>query len=305
MKGYQHRYILSVAEHRSLSKAAETLFVSQPYLSKLIASIEEELGVQIFDRSHSPLTITAAGECYLAFIRERLYSEQKLKTQINNISAHRFGDLTIGIPQTHGSYVLPNILRRFQKMYPGVRVIVEEQSNRVLMDHLSNGTLDLCYLSLPEYPEEFGYEVVKQEHILLVLPPEHPLGTRWSKGNFLKPVPFRMELIKMLQDEQFVILTESQGIGKYARMFFEKYGIRPKIFMETRNIETAYRLAAAGVGVTFIPTICTRFSSFEDQPHYFSISEPPLMRSTAVVYLKNRMLSQTEWDFIQIARESA
>ena len=304
MRSYQYRYILSIEEHRSLSKAAGALFVSQPYLSKLVASIEDELGVVIFDRSRSPLTVTAAGECYLTFIRETLYSELKMKTQIGEIIAHRSGHLTVGIPQTHGSYILPNILKKFRRMYPGIRVTVEEQSNRILMEHLANGTLDLCCLSLPEYPDNFGFEVIKREYILLVMPPEHPLGTRWSKGNYRKPVPLTMEQIKLLREEQFIVLTESQGMGKYARIIFEKYGIRPQIFMETRNIETAYRLAATGTGLTFIPEICTCFSTFEDQPHYFSIGEPPLMRAMAMVYLKEHKLSQAELDFIQIAREA-
>lgn len=304
MKSYQYRYILSIEEHRSISKAAEASFVSQPYLSKLVASIEEELGTAIFDRSRSPLTVTSAGECYLTFIREILHSERKMKAQVSEISAHRSGHLTIGMPQTHGSYILPYILEHFRKMYPGIYVTVEEQSNRVLIEHLTNGTLDLCCLSLPGYPDNFCCEIIKYEHILLVLPPEHPLGTHWSKGNYHKPVPLMMDQMKQLQDEQFVILTESQGMGKYARIIFDKCGIKPPIFMETRNIETAYRLAATGFCLTFIPEICTRFSIFKEQPHYFSIGDPPLMRTMAMVYLKDHKLSKAELDFIQIARES-
>jgi DNA-binding transcriptional LysR family regulator len=279
MKTYQYRYILAIAEQRSLRKAAEVLFVSQPYLSKLVSSVEEELGVQIFNRSRQPLTVTPAGECYITFIREMFYSEQKMKAKMGEITAHRAGRLTIGIPRTLGSYIIPGALKRFREQYPNIQVSLDEQTNNILVEHLQNGIIDLCLLSMPEYPKEFHCEIIKWEYILLVLPPEHPLGTVWTKGNYQNPVSFSDSFAEQLANEQFIIMPETQGMGKWARIVFEKFRINPKIYMETHNIETAYRLAAAGIGLAVIPENCTAFSRFKDDPHYFSIGAPPLTRS--------------------------
>jgi DNA-binding transcriptional LysR family regulator len=273
-------------------------------LSKLIASIEEELGVQIFDRCHTPLTVTPAGECYITFIKEMFYSEQKMKSRLGEITAHRAGRLTVGIPQTIGSYYLPYVLKYFREKYPNIQIIIDEQPNNVLIEHLQNGTIDMCLFSLPEYPREFHCEIIKQEFLLLVLPSDHPLGTPWAKGNHQKPIPFPDSLSGQLGNEQFIVMPESHGIGKWARIFFEKFNIAPKIFMETRNIETAYRLAVNGIGLTIIPEICTRFSYFKNDPYYFTIGEPAMMRTITICCMKNHQLTQAEHEFIRLAREA-
>lgn len=304
MNPQQCRYILALAEHKNFSKAAAAVFVSQPYLSKLVAAIEYELGVTLFDRSHKPLAVTSAGESYLTYMREILHAEQKMKAQVGEISAHRAGNLRVGIPQTHGSYILPGILKKFRARYPGIQVTVEEQNNKKLIESLLDGLIDLCCLSLPDYPQEVAAEVISREYVLLVMPPEHPLGQRWAKGNYKNPVPFPEEHIPELGKERFIILTEAQGIGKYTRMIFSDLGISPGIFMETRNVETAYRLAASGAGLTFIPEICTRFSSFQEEPYYYSLGNPPYTRNISITFLKKRRLSQAERDFIEMARDS-
>lgn len=298
----QCRYLLALAEHKNFSKAAAAVFVSQPYLSKLVASIESELGTTLFDRSTKPFTVTTAGESYLGYLREILHAEQKMKAKLGEISEHRMGVLRVGIPPTHGSYILPPILRRFKSLYPGIRVRVDEQNNDVLMEHLQNGLIDLCCLSLPDFPKNVATEVVSREHLLLVVPPEHPLGQSWAKGNIRNPVPFPAEQIPQLADEPFIVLTGAQGIGQHTRRIFSEWGIDPEIFMETRNVETAYRLAASGEGLTIIPAICTRFSRFDDEPYYFSIGNPPYMRNVSVAYLKQRQLSKAERDFVEITR---
>ena len=304
MNPQQCRYLLALAEYKNFSKAAAAVFVSQPYLSKLVSAIEGELGVALFDRSRKPLAITSAGESYLVYLREILHAEQKMKAQVGEISAHRAGSLRVGIPPTHGSYILPDILKKFRALYPGIQVTVEEQNNKKLIEGLLDGLIDLCCLSLPEYPREVATEVIAREHILLVMPPEHPLGQHWAKGNYKKPVPFPQEQVAKLGEERFVILSEAQGIGKFTRLIFSDLGITPEIFMETRNIETAYRLAASGAGLTFIPEICTRFSNFKEEPYYFSIGNPPYIRGVAIAFLKKRHLSQAERDFIEVARDT-
>lgn len=172
------------------------------------------------------------------------------------------------------------------------------------MDYLANGFLDMCCLSLPDYPKNVAIEVVSREYLLLVMPPDHPLGQKWAKGNVHKPVPFPADMVPRLADEPFIILSEQQGIGKHARHILADWGINPEIFMETRNIETAYRLAASGEGLTIIPAICTRFSHFDDEPYYFSIGNPPYVRCVSIVYSAGRQLSKAEQDFVEIVRSA-
>lgn len=302
MNTQQFKYILAIAEYQSFSKAAENLFVTQPYLSKLVASIENELGTQLFERNRNSLTVTPAGRCYLEFIQEHLYAEQKMRSRISELTTLKIAKLKLGIPSAHGSYILPQILEKFRFLYPGVHIVLEEHSNQTLMDYILNSAVDLCCFSSPEYSHELDYEVIEREKLLMVLPPDHPLGHIWAKGNFSNPCPFPEDLLNQLSNEKFVVLSKSQGMGRYAREIFERYQIHPDIVMETKNIETAYRLAAIGIGITFIPQICTGFSNFEKAPYYYTIGNPPMERQVVIAYRKGRELSNIERDFINLAK---
>ena len=302
MNTEQYKYILAVAEYKSFSKAAENLFVTQPYLSKLVSSIENELGTQLFERSHNAFTITPAGKCYLEFIQNHLLAEQKMRARISEIASSKTVKLKLGITSAHGSYILPQLLEKFCLLYPGIHLTLEEHNNQTLLDYILNSAVDLCCFSSPEYHASLAYDVIECEKILMVLPPSHPLGHVWAKGNFLSPRPFPKEQLGLLSYEKFVILSKSQGMGRYAREIFEKYDIHPDIVMETKNIETAYRLAAAGIGITFIPQICTGFSNFENSPYYYSVGDPPLERKVVIAYRKDRELSEVERNFIELAK---
>ena len=298
----KYRYILTIAEQRSFSKAAETLFVSQPYLSKLVKNIEEELGAEIFDRSSSPLSLTPAGKCYVEYIKELLYSEQKLKFRIGEIAKHLSGRLIIGIPQTLGSYLLPYTLENFRKLYPRIEIIVEELSNQQLLERVLNNSLDLCCIGFPKIPNEIDYVVLKQEKIVMVLPPNHPLGDEKAKGKIINPYPFPADRMKQLSHEKFILLTKSQGMGSISRQIFEKYDITPDVFMETRNIETAYRLAASSIAITFTPEVCMLYFRYDDEPYYYTIGVPPFQRSVVMAFKRGRLLSNTEKDFINFTK---
>lgn len=302
MNTEQFKYLLAIAEFQSFSKAADNLFITQPYLSKLVASIEAELGIQLFERGHKQITITPAGKYYLEYIKESLYAEQKMRSRISEMAAHQTARLRLGIPPAHGSYILPQILKKFRFLYPGVHIILEEHNNQALMDYIQNSAVDLCCFSSPEYKENLDYEIIEREKILMVLPPHHPFGEEAAIGNYANPASFPEEKMSQLTNETFVILSKSQGIGKYTRDIFEKYKINPDIVMETKNIETAYRLAATGVGITFIPQICTGFSKFDEEPFYYTVGVPPLERQVVIAYQKGRQLSKIEEDFIYLAK---
>lgn len=294
MSDFKYRYMLAIAEQKSFSKAAEVLFVSQPYLSKVVTTVERELGTQLFCRDHIPLTVTAAGECYLDFIRGVLYSERQMYSKMNDIAASSCGKIRFGIGTTHGSYILPALLKEFAETFPRITVAVEEVNNKNMIERTENGMLDLCMFAIPEIPDSLDYTLLKKEHLLLVLPPNHPLRCKQSKGNFVSPPSLRGSELASLANDKFIFLTEHQGIGMFTRLLFKKYDFSPEALFETRNVETAYRLAAAGLGDTIIPQSCTGFSRFDDPPNYFLIDDPPLTRDIVVVYKKGRVLSAAE-----------
>jgi DNA-binding transcriptional LysR family regulator len=232
-----------------------------------------------------------------------IYAEKKMKKRMEEFTGYKRGRLTVGTLPARGSYILPYVLKKFKEKYPGIDITIEEQNALILLKHILDETLDLCCFSLLEYPAEISYVLIKTENIFMVLPPDHPLGVSCAKGNFKMPVAFPEDKMRNLSNEDFILLPKSLAMGMTARRFFEVYNIKPNIFMVTRNVETSYRLAAAGIGIAFIPEKCIRFSSFDEQPYYFTVGNPPYQLSEVVAYKKGRILSKMEQYFIDLVKE--
>lgn len=301
----KYKYILAIAEHRSFSRAAESLFVSQPYLSKVVAETEKELGVRIFSRDHTPLTVTAAGECYIEYLKTVLHANQQMLAQLHDINRHSFGKIQLGIGSTHCSYLMPDVLRRFGELYPQVTVRFSECSNKTMIEHVENGILDFALYAAPKIPANLGAVHLKNERLLFVFPSNYPVKERFAMaGASDVPILSQNDFYK-LAGEQFIVLTEHQGIGQFLREIFEQYHFTPASLYEVRNMETAYRLAAAGFGITIIPEICRRFLSFKTEPLYFQIGDPPLSRDIVVLFKKGRVLSAPEKSLCEIIQSLA
>lgn len=305
MDDYKYKYILAIAEHKSFSKAADSLFISQPYLSKVVSSIEKELGMQLFDRKHAPLSVTAAGECYIDYIKTVLHAQQQLRARLSDIGRNSRGTIHLGIGSTHCSYIIPDVFQRFRELYPYISINFSECSNKTMIEHIENGILDFALYTSPEVPPGLDSQIIKEERLLLVFPPNYPV-----KEIFPRIIPASIRTlepqdIKKLADEQFIALTEHQGIGQFLRRIFDQYNISPHVVYEVKNVETAYRLAAAGFGITLVPEICLRFCTFKVEPHYFQIENPPLARKVVMVYKRGKRLSLPEKMLCDIIREIA
>lgn len=107
------KYILTIAELSSFSKAAEKLFVAQSSLSRYVSELENKLGVELFDRSKLPIELTYAGEIYIEYMKEFLNLENKMSDEFNNLKNNPMDNLTVGSFVLMGTYILPNILPTF------------------------------------------------------------------------------------------------------------------------------------------------------------------------------------------------
>ena len=218
------------------------------------------------------------------------------------------GSITIGIPPANSSYILPNALRDFCKLYPNIELVIEENDNQMLLERTLNTNIDLCFFSLLDYPPDLEFELIKMEPIFLVLPPDNPLGTEEARGNYADPPLFYKRDMEKLKDFPCVILHESKGTGMIARDIFRECGISPKVRFRLMNVETAYRMAGTGIGFTFIPQLIARELDQEKQPFYYKLNlqfKGVYCRSHVAAYRKGRNLSIVEKELIEIVKQYA
>lgn len=303
MQSNAYEYIFAIAKHRSISKAAQELCITQPALTKYLKRMEKDLGVQLFDRTFSPIAITPAGGKFVEKAAQILEIERSLQYDLNQISSDICGKVTVGMNTEFCSNTLPYVLPEFRFRYPEIEVKICEGHNQHLFDELDAGRVDIVYSAYSMSAKAFTYDLIYSEPILLAIPADHPLVRNLDLSNNSPLTPYYLSP-ERVKNCNFVILIQEQGMGAIARDMFHKYNLNPNIVMEVQKHETAMRLASAGIGMVFTPVRTPLRIPLVKPMAYFSIENPMLTRSRGVFYSKYVPLSEAAKCFIQVFNEA-
>lgn len=145
----QLEYILALDKHRHFVKAAKSCYVTQPTITLQVQKLENEIGIQIFDRSKSPLVPTATGQIILAKARLILQEVSQLKEMVSDEVESLKGEFTVGVIPTVSPYVIPHFARGFIENYPETKLDISEMRSSAIIDALSKGTIDVGILVTP------------------------------------------------------------------------------------------------------------------------------------------------------------
>ena len=295
-------YIQKIIEEGSISQAAKRLFIAQPSLSQYVKRIEEDIGVEIFEREAKPIRLTEAGEIYLQTEMKIHQLRKQGEKQIEDLFKLKRGHLTIGSSHYRSMHLLTRVLPVFKHRYPGISINLEEGITEKLEECAVSGITDFSIVLLPlSYPTLICEEIL-QEEIVLVLPANHPLcGNKKAAQSSLPPYP-PMDF-SLLANESFIIMKKGQKLRKSFFDLCQNAGFRPKIILETDSMATAQALTAAGVGITIIPDTLAIQNRFSEMPRYFSLQDQIAPRRVVVAYSRNRPLTNAASAFIQVMKE--
>lgn len=241
------RYVVAVYRERHFGRAAESCYVSQPTLSAAIKKLEQELGVDIFERSKQDISVTPVGEQVIEQAQRVLEEAEKLK-QISQVGKDQLiGTLRIGAIYTIGPYLLPHIIPELRKNAPNMPLVIEENFTARLREKLKAGQLDAIIIALPF--EEPGVVTLPlyDEPFVAVLPASHPLNQKDS---------IRM---KELAKENLLLLGEGHCFREQvleACPECRDANISGGAFHQTiegSSIETIRHMVVSGIGVTVLP----------------------------------------------------
>lgn len=292
----QMQYILALAEHRSFTRAAKALYISQPSLSAFVGKVEAELGVALFDRSTTPLTLTYAGEIYVEGAREILASCAHLQKRIGDISSQKTGRLRLCVPHERAAYMLPLLLPEYKKMHPNVAVQVLTHNSTYTLDLLRTNQVDMAIMPYNNLGQDFVCSEIYAEELFLVgnqdtIGPQHMIAGMNSAVDISK-----------LKDIPLITLRAPHGIRVFLESLFEKQGVEPNIVMETTSNQTAYRLATGGLGAAIVPRMTIELTRKAAHTPVYSLSACGTHWQIVAVQRKDSYVSQMEKDFISIAR---
>jgi len=243
------RYIVAVAREHHFGHAAQSCFVSQPTLSAAVKKLEQELGVEIFERSRQDITLTPVGELVVEQAQRVLEEAEKVK-QISQLGKDQLrGSLRIGAIYTIGPYLFPYIIPEMHKSAPKMPLVIEENFTARLREKLKSGQLDAIIIALPFDEQGVVTLPLYDEPFVAVLPSSHPLTQKDSLR------------IRELAKENLLLLGEGHCFRDQvleACPECKGANISDDVFNQTiegSSIETIRHMVVSGIGITVLP--CT------------------------------------------------
>ncbi len=298
------KYILAIATHKSISKAADSLYISQPSLSKYLKNLEKQLGSPLFYRKDNCYIPTYLGERYLYYAEKiSIYGEQWSK-EYDDIVRREHGRLNIAVPIMLSSVIIQPTLHEFHRLYPYVTINVMEEVNFVAETALKNHSIDLTFYNVHEFPSLLDYQIIRSEQMVMILSANHPLVEKSVKREgFSRP----WIDLKLFAHENFILLYPDQNSGGIALKLFEEYSITPPVLLHTRSCEMAIQLAMSGMGIAIAPESYYKKVSLQNPnaSAALSIGKEPAETTTIVAYTKNRYLPQHARDYINVIQKYA
>ena len=170
MNARQLEYAIALSEVCNFSQVAEKLNITQPALSKQILSLESELGVKLFDRSTTPMTLTAAGESFIPQARELLFRQEQLTHSMARFQSGESGRLVIGISPFRTLYMIPQVAKKVRDQFPGVQVVLHETGSDILRKEIAEGKYDLAIVNLPVEESVLDVIPLEQDTLALAVP---------------------------------------------------------------------------------------------------------------------------------------
>ncbi|WP_087972014.1 LysR family transcriptional regulator [Oceanobacillus rekensis] len=274
----QIRCFLEVCRELNFSHASSNLHISQSALSKIIQSIEKELGILLFNRSTRHLQITKEGEAILPYAKKVLRQmEDFLQVAFEQKHAHS-GEIRFGLPPVIGSSFFPSIIATFRRKYPNIKLTIVEEGSRVVEQTILDGQIDLGITILPIDREIFDVTPIVERKLKLVLPIHHPLSNRKSLS------------LSELKAEEFLMFNQDFSLYDQVRNACIKAGFEPIIIQESSQWDFMMKMVASENGICILPeTICEHADLTKCA--VVQITDPELDWNLAILRRKDSYLS--------------
>ena len=238
----QLRYLEAVARHGHFTRTAEELHVAQSAVSHQVRRLEEELGVQLLERTTRSVRLTGPGRVAVGRARATLAEADGMRADLDELRGLVRGTIAIGALLPAGHLDLPALLAEFNRRFPGIEIEFREGTAADMKAHLSRGELDVAFvLEAEPQPAGLGRLALSEAEMVLAMSPEHPLAAK-------SPLP-----IARLDGENLIAFRRGSAVRHALDAALERAGARPRIALEGSDLLLIRALAAQGFGLAVLP----------------------------------------------------
>lgn len=281
---------LTVAAQGTFTKAAEVLHVAQPALSQLVRDLEEELGVRLLDRTTRRVELTEAGREFRGAAAKILDDLDVAIENAGQLADRKRGRIVIAAPPLLAAVMLPPAISELQASYPGLKVVIMDARNDVIVEAVRSGQVDCGIGTFSALEGNVDRSPLARDQLLLFC----PAGSAFAQGPDIR--------WDQLADQPLVTLTRDSGIRLLVEVGFENAQIELKPAYEVSQITTALALVRAGLGIAVLPTYARAVS---DEKIVARRLEPSISRDIVMIRPSGRSMSPALATFESVLRRYA
>lgn len=293
------RYIATIAELGSFTKAAKKMFIAQPSLSQRVKHIEDVYNIIIFIRdSKKGIYLTEEGKIFVKYAKKILRADADLQRELNDIHDQTDNILRIGTSQLISASFFDQIILRFHEKNPEVHFEFIQETSTITQNLLLKGEIDIGICYAPIISDALDAQIILDDRMVLVPAKDSELA-RMLEADGIRPGD-RVD-IKYLNEVTFASGVKGMKMHDFIKSLPEKYDVIPDIQHYSKSYHSLYTIACAGIASTLLME--SFFSNKQDSLPYYYLDCEETELSIAVVWSKNAYMSQLTKKFIDIAQD--
>ncbi len=293
MELHELRAFEAVAKHRSFTMAADSLFVTQPAVTRQIAALEAKLRTRLFERLGRTVRLTAAGEMLLGYSTEILRLSAEAETAICDVAIGAAGRLAVGASTTTATYVLPRFLSEFHQARPGVELSVHTGPSAKIAEMVVGGAVDIGVVTGFRRDSSLVEVPLADYATGVVVYPGHPLaadGSRPIKSVELAGCPL-------------ILMEEGTNLRTYVDRLLSEAGVEEHVMIELDNVEAIKKMIEARLGISLLPLVTVEAEVNSGRLIALSLSDVPgAQRRISAIYRQDKFLSAALMAFLAVLR---
>ncbi len=308
----KYEYVYAVYQTGSFTKAAQSLYISQPSLSVAIQNIEKEVGAPLFERAGTKVILTEIGEEYIKATKKIMNVQKEFENRLNDIYSLETGEITVGGTNYLSSYVLPKVINKFSSLYPKVKVNLVEANSKNLVDMMLNENVDVIVDSFDENMDQYVGHRLKNEEIFLCVPKEFSINEKMQEYKILPHQIYENSVnledvppvdIKAFKKEPFILLKNGNDMFYRAQSIFEKAKVSPRVLLSVDQMNISYSLCDSGMGCCFLTDTLFKFGKFSDSVILYKVEKRHSTRTLYIAHKKNIYIKKASQKFIELAKQ--
>ncbi|WP_334329280.1 LysR family transcriptional regulator [Companilactobacillus sp. HBUAS59699] len=294
------QFLDAIVSNGGISKAAKSLFVTQPYISQTIHNAEKNYGVELLDRNVKPVRLTYAGQLLLDYLHREKSEYSRLKSEMNSLSKYAHGEIVMATNQPLGRYFFPKLLPEFQRKYPEIKTRLIELPTTQAEKLLLTGDVNF-FIGMPIYNKKLDYEKISSDSVYVLIPKSSSLFD--GSMNYPPEFPYT---INALDGENIISIRQDSHYQEVLDHFFIDHGVDLHVVTEVANMDIAAQLAKKQVGCAFVSSLIVseNFALPTNTLNVFKIPNRLLKTDVGITYRKVQGMSDPIQLLIDLTRKN-